>query len=416
MELMERIRRTKKELVDKTCELVSIPTIVPPGDNYEEAAGWLSSFLKECGAKVHKMTAPPTLSTTIEAELSGPRVNVVGEYDLGDGPSIIVAGHYDVVPVREDKWDTPPFKPVEKNGKLFGRGTADQKGSLVSAIISIRELVESQSESISGRIVVAATPDEEVGGRGGFGWLIDEKKISGDACLVTDGGMETMAIAANGTLRARLKTHGKSGHSSRPWLAKNAIHDIIPVMSRLLELSRKVEQKRSSVKFKHRDEISNIRPSLNLDVIHAGVKANIIPDECTLILDRRVAPDEDADMAEKEIMAILESEKKRDAELDLEYEHQMLHSNFVSPSDFQYLTALKNAYQNVLGQTPFVGGATGALDACYSVQAGIPTVTFGAASPEANAHGPNESVQIEDLVAYSQIVSISLAKYLATNG
>lgn len=413
MKLAERVKRTRKEIVKKTCELVSIPTYVPPGNNYAEAAEWLAAFLSECGAKVSKLTAPSNLSTTIEAELSGPRVNVVGEYDLGEGPSIILAGHYDVVPVKEEKWESPPFKPTERNGSLFGRGTADQKGSLVSAIIAIRELVENQPEAISGKIVVAATPDEEVGGEAGFGWLIKEKTITADACLVTDGGMETLIIAANGTLRARLKTHGKSGHSSQPWHAQNAIHDMIPVMSQLLELSKQIEKRESTVKYKRRDKIINIRPCLNLDVIHAGVKANIIPDECTLLLDRRVTPDEDANTAKEEITRIIENERSKNPELNLTYEHQMLHGNFVSPSNFRYLTALKKAYREVKGELPFVGGSTGALDACYSVQEGIPTVTFGSAGPDSNAHGPNESVRIEDLVTYSQIVSFSLAEYLA---
>jgi succinyl-diaminopimelate desuccinylase len=415
MNLIERIRRTEREIVNKTGELVSIPTPVPPGDNYKEAADWLSTFLKECDADVRIMRAPHNLTKTVEAELNGPRLNVIGEYDLGEGPSIIVAGHYDVVPVEESKWNTPPYRQVEKDGRLFGRGTADQKGSLISAIISIRELLQNEREALSGKIIVAATPDEEVGGRAGFGWLIKEKKISADECLITDGGIETLVIAANGTLRMRLKTYGKSGHSSRPWQAKNAIHDMIPVMSSLLKLSEKVEKRVSQVKYKSRGEVSNIRPSLNLDVIHAGVKANIIPDECTLLLDRRVAPDENAKRAEKEIMTVINEEKKQNPELDLTVEQSMLHTNFVNPSDFRFIGNLKEVYPKITGVEPFIGGTTGALDACYSVQEGIPTVTFGAARPDSNSHGSNESVLVDDLVRYAQIVSLSLREYLTNH-
>ena len=412
MSLTDKIGRTEREIVEKTGEFVSIPTPVPPGDNYKEAADWLSTFLEECGADVRILRAPHDLTKTVEAELNGPRLNVVGEYDLGKGPSIIIAGHYDVVPVEESKWNTPPYKQVENDGRLFGRGTADQKGSLISAIISIRELLENEGEPLSGKIIVAATPDEEVGGRAGFGWLIKEKKISADECLITDGGIETLVIAANGTLRMRLKTHGKSGHSSRPWQAKNAIHDMIPVMSSLLRLSTKVGKRVSQVKYKSRGEVSNIRPSLNLDVIHAGVKANIIPDECTLLLDRRVAPEEDAKRAVKEIMTAINKEKKRNPELDLTVEQTFLHTNFVNPSDFRFIRNLKEAYPKITGVEPFVGGTTGALDACYSVQEGIPTVTFGAARPDSNSHGSNESVLVDDLVRYAQIVSLSLREYL----
>jgi len=412
LNLSERISQTKKEMVRKVSELVSIPTPVPPGDNYEEAADWLKEFLQDCNAKVRTMTAPAELSKTLEAELIGPRINVLGEYNLGAGPSIIVAGHYDVVPVDERKWDTPPFEAVEKNGRVFGRGTADQKGALVSSIISIRELIEERGEHLCGKIVVVATPDEEVGGSAGFGWLMEDKKVSADECLVTDGGMETLVIAASGTLRAKLTSLGQSGHSSKPWLARNAIHDMIPVMSSLLELSKDVEKRVSEIKYMSQGQVSNIRPSLNLDVIHAGVKVNIIPDECTLLLDRRVSPEEDPDMAEKEIMRIIEEEKAKNPELDLRVESGMLHTNFLSPSDSRYLQALKSVYRRITGLDPFVGGSTGALDACYSVRRDIPTVTFGAATPDSNTHGSNESVSVDDLVAYAQIVSHSLEAYL----
>lgn len=414
MKLAERIKQTRKEIVQKTCELVSIPTSVPPGENYEEAASWLRNFLEECGARVQLMNAPSHLSRTVETELSGPRVNIIGEYDLGEGPSILVAGHYDVVPVKEGEWATPPFEPVEKSGRIFGRGTADQKGALVSAIISIRELLHSKEGAISGKIVVTATPDEEVGGRAGFGWLMNEKKVSANECLLTDGDIDTLAIAASGTLRMNLKTHGKSGHSSEPWLAKNAIHDMIPIMSSLLSLSKRIEKRESEVKCISNGKACKIRPSLNLDVIHGGTKVNIIPGDCMLLLDRRIPPDEDAIKAEEEIMAVIDRERFRNPKLDLTVESEMLHGNFVSPADFKYLRALKGAYRDIRGYAPFVGGSPGALDACYSVREGIPTVTFGVGGPESNSHGSNESVRIEDLVTYAQIVSLSLCEYLET--
>ena len=154
---------------------------------------------------------------------------------------------------------------------------------------------------------------------------------------------------------------------------------------------------------------------MNLDVIHAGIKANIIPDECTLLLDRRVAPDEDAKRAEKEIMTVINEEKKKNPELDLTVEQGMLHTNFVNPWDFKFLRNLKKGYSKITGVEPFVGGSTGALDACYSVQEGIPTVTFGAARPDSNSHGNNESVLAKDLVRYAQIVSLSLREYLTNH-
>ena len=131
-----------------------------------------------------------------------------------------------------------------------------------------------------------------------------------------------------------------------------------------------------------------------------------------LLLDRRICPDEDAIKAEKEIMAVINREWSRNPELDLTVESGMLHGNFLGSADFRYLRALKEAYRDVRGYAPFVGGSAGALDACYSVHEGIPTVTFGAAGAESNSHGSNESVRVKDLVTYAQIVSLSLFEYL----
>jgi len=155
----------KNDLVDLTCRLVSIDTTVPPGRNYPKIAQVLAKELKELGAK----TSIGNISESVikrrvspEVGLSGPRPNVYGSLTgNGKGPHILLNGHVDVVPAQAEGWTNDPFKPVVKNGRIFGRGTADMKGSDAAMIYSLKALAETNAP-FKGSITSTFTTDEEV--------------------------------------------------------------------------------------------------------------------------------------------------------------------------------------------------------------------------------------------------------------
>ena len=173
----------KKDLVDLSCLLVSIDTTVPPGRNYPKISQLLASELKDLGVNPSVSNIPEaTIRRRVSPEvgLKGPRPNTFATLKgEGEGPKILLNGHVDVVPADPSGWSNDPFEPVVKNGKIFGRGSADMKGSDACQIYSLKALVETGAD-FRGSITPTFTTDEEVGGYSGVNYLIDKHVITKD--------------------------------------------------------------------------------------------------------------------------------------------------------------------------------------------------------------------------------------------
>src|SRR5437773_5642151 len=139
----------KRDLVDLSCRLVNIDTTVPPGLNYPRISQLLASELKDIGINpsvsyIHEATL--RLRVRPEVGLQGPRLNthatLKGE---GEGPKILLNGHVDVVPADPSGWSNDPFKPIVKNGMIYGRGSADMKGSDDCQIYYFKAMTETRA-------------------------------------------------------------------------------------------------------------------------------------------------------------------------------------------------------------------------------------------------------------------------------
>ncbi len=195
----------KKDLVDLTCRLVSIDTTVPPGRNYPKISQVLASELKDLGVTPFVSSIPEaTIRRRVNTEvgLKGPRPNtyatIKGEHE---GPKILLNGHVDVVPADPEGWSNAPFKPLVRNGKIYGRGSADMKGSDACEIYSLKALIET-GVKFGGSITPTFTTDEEVGGYSGVNYLIDKHVITRDTdyCLSTDSGIEGLLLSIHTVL------------------------------------------------------------------------------------------------------------------------------------------------------------------------------------------------------------------------
>src|SRR5262249_48959073 len=155
------------------------------------------------------------------------RLSLVAEIPHPEGddevrPTLIVNGHLDVVPVDAAAWTYHPFDPIEVDGRIYGRGTADMKGGIAAAVCAL-DVLERAGAAPGCNIVFHLVADEERGGRLGTQALLDAGLIAGSACLIPEPTDLQLCIAERGLMQARIRVQGRPGHGSRPREAVSAI-------------------------------------------------------------------------------------------------------------------------------------------------------------------------------------------------
>ena len=118
------IDKRRSHIINLTKRLVEIPTVNPPGENYERLVEVLERELRSIGLPIKRIITPKTVLKKHGIKVGSPRINLIADWKTGSKKTLHISGHYDVVPAT-GKWKSPPFKPVLKNDKLYGRGSED---------------------------------------------------------------------------------------------------------------------------------------------------------------------------------------------------------------------------------------------------------------------------------------------------
>jgi succinyl-diaminopimelate desuccinylase len=406
---------SREALVSFLKKLVEIPTVVPPGDHYKDAIDVIQDKLRSIGFKCKVVETPSHLLqryATHSNSLVGPRPNLIATKEWGSGgPNILLNGHIDVVPPG-DGWRYPPFSATIKDNLMFGRGTADMKGSIASIVFSLSALSQLESD-LRGTVTLAITVDEEIGGATGLYYLIKNNLVGGDCCLVGDSTIESIKHASNGCLRFKIITYGRSAHSSRPWMGVNAIEKMSKVINRLNAFSKQLSRIKSRIPTHPSFQVDYLRPSLSVCVISGGIKVNVIPDRCEILVDRRLVPEEDVRREAKRILTAISVLKKVDPDLLVTAEYNYFHESFESDPNDRFIQLLSKSYREVAGVNPFIGGTLGCSDACYTAKIGIPTMLLGAARAQSGMHAKNEFVDLNDVTLFSRILTAFLRRALS---
>jgi len=333
-----------------------------------------------------------------------PRPNVVARLDVGAEETVLFATHYDVVPAGPG-WRHEPFKLTIERDKAFGRGAADDKGAIVSVIGALRQL---KTMRPGANVVFLASPDEEVGGELGLGYLVNHVKVRGDAGIVVDSSPSVVSIGASGLLWGKITVKGKQGHAAYPHIAENAIEKAIPFLGEISRYAKIRERVRSKIMSPPGSPHKRIWGRFSLTMLNAGAKENIIPGECEARFDLRVCPDENYEAAKKDFARYFE--KVRSAckvDASLEYTRQYPSNYFTDPKH-PLVRQFCRAAQEALGQEIPVAGELGGNDGRYFAGVGIPVVCFGPLREECHFHGVDELVYLSDI----QLVSKTLVNLI----
>jgi succinyl-diaminopimelate desuccinylase len=357
------------DIIELTKELVARPSVTP------EDKGCLDLIiarLEPLGFKVEKM-----------------RFGEVDNLWLRRGteaPVFCFAGHTDVVPPGSlDQWQSDPFTPTIRDGKLFGRGTADMKGSVAAMCVAVERFVK-QHPDHSGSIAFLLTSDEEGPAINGTVKVIEALQAREEAidwCLVgepssTEQVGDVVKNGRRGSLGARLLVQGKQGHVAYPHLASNPIHKAAFALAELANTQW--------------DQGNEFFPATTLQIsnIHAGVGVtNVIPGELEVLFNFRYS----TAVTEVELQGRTEEILKRH-NLHYTIDWTLSGKPFLTESG-KLVTAIREAILATSNITTELSTAGGTSDGRFIAPTGAEVVELGPIN--ATIHQANEHVDVAEL-------------------
>jgi acetylornithine deacetylase len=344
------------------------PSLVPGAAGEAAIAARVAQELKAIGLDVEVREVQPG------------RPNVVGVLEgRARGRSLMFCGHLDTVSVEGM---TAPFDPVERDGRLYGRGAQDMKGGLAAMIGAARAVAGSLAR---GRLVIATVVDEEYASIGVEALV---ETWAADAGVVTEPTDLRIAVGHKGFSWIDIEVRGRAAHGSRPRDGRDAILRMGRVLHRLERLDRELQA----------------RPphpilgtgSLHASLISGGRELSSYPDRCALRLERRTVVGESDDRAIEEARAILADLAREDPEFEGSARQTFSRSPYEIPADHELVRTLAEIVRRQ-GRESAVGGMSFWTDAAILGGAGIPSLLFGPGG--AGLHSTEEYVLIDDVLA-----------------
>jgi len=381
---------SREKVVMLTKKFVQFDTQNPPGKE-KELAQYVEEYLRSLGLNTKLLDFLPN------------RPNLFAEYKVNDkGKKFLFDGHLDTVPVGNSSlWTVDPFSGTLKEGKIFGRGTADMKGSIAAFVHALETLIDSGVE-LNGSVHMLLTSDEEISALGTREFL--KKGYSADVSIVGEPSCLEVNVAHKGVARWRLKTLGKSTHASTPEEGVNAIYKMAKVLNELEKLAK-------SYSMSSRQHPLLGRPTLNVGTIVGGTKDNIVPDFCEITIDRRLLPGDRVEEVEREFNQLLSRLASDDPSLKFELKLYHSHNPAETPSNHPFVILANWCVEKVLGERRPVKGFQATTEMSHLVEAGIPSIILGAGDIKV-AHTVDEYVLVDELVNCAKIYALILLKYL----
>ena len=327
----------RDEAADLLQRLIRVDTTNPPG-NETAAAELLRDYLEANGVACELIARVPE------------RANLVARLPGGNGPTLLLLSHTDVVLADPAEWSVPPFSGELRDGQVWGRGALDMKGQVAANAVAIASLAR-EGFAPGGDLIFAATADEEVGDGFGLQWLCEAHPAAvrcdfaineggGDRVELDDGRpIYEATVAEKMTAPFRLRVRGRSGHASMPGIADNALVKAARLIERLAAFrpepqlvpeaegflsvvlgdvppAHEAVERTRAVSAAAADVVEALLvPTFSPTMISASQKRNVIPAVCDVEVDCRLLPGQHPELVEPLIRAVLGS----DVEYELEW-------------------------------------------------------------------------------------------------
>lgn len=405
------IDRHSADLLRRLRHLVGTPTVNPPGENYDAITTWLTRELASLGLRARRFTVPRALlkAALPPAQLAFPRYNILGQLAArGAKKTLHFNAHYDVVPVSGRWRHGSPFSGVIEGGWIYGRGTADMKGSIASLLLALQAL-RATGTTPRANVEVSFTADEETDSALGTGWLVEHAPIRPDYAVVMEGGeLNQVCCGHNGTVWLEVTVHGRAAHGSRPDLGVNALEKMSALVLALGDYQKNLARR------KWRTPDGRIAsPTLNIGGVFGcgdGAKINTVPALATFTLDRRVLAVENHAAAERDLRAFLAAAARKIPECKISVgKVSENYACFTRPSH-PFFAAMADCVTRVRREKAVFNVSTGFNDMHFFASVlKIPTLGYGPGGRQ--EHAVDESARVSELMASAKIYAELMATF-----
>ncbi len=381
------------EVIGFLRELVRIPSVNPPGD--------VRAAIQVCADKLAAEGFDVSFITEDET-----KPNMVAELKRGDGPTLLFNAHLDVVPTgQESAWSHPPFAADLADGKVFGRGAGDDKASVTAQVMGAIALARS-GVPFAGRLIVNEVADEEIGGALGAQLIAQSDSIKPDFVIVGEQTMNRICIGEKGGAGTRVTVHGRAAHGALPWEGVNAIEGMARVITALQNELWPVLEKRTHPYFHH--------SSATISIIEGGVKTNVVPDQCTIFVDRRIIPGEKPEDVVSEIREVAERAVKGIPGMRVEVDFARFGGReaILNQPDSEIVQGMLKANAH-LGFDMNLTGFSMGTDGRHFAERGVPTIIYGPGDP-ALAHQPDEWVGVDEVMDATRAYALAALSFLGS--
>ncbi len=415
--VLRAVEAAADEVVAFTSELIRVPTVNPPGDDYDACARLIGSTLDRCGFAVEYLQAEGRPEHTRQH----PRVNVIGtRRGRLARPLVHLNGHFDVVPAGNG-WTVDPFGGTVKDGRIYGRGACDMKAGIAAAVFAA-EAIRRAGVDLAGSVEISGTVDEESGGFAGVAWLAERKRLSAadtDCVIIPEPlNVDRICLGHRGVYWFELTTSGRIGHGSMPFLGVNAIEHMGIVLERFrTDLGARLASRTTAVPVVP----SGARhATLNINGIAGGqpvdgIQTPCVADSCRAVFDRRFLIEEGFDFTRAEIVALLEDIKRERPDFHYHLRDLMVVHPVRTPDGSPLVSALERGIRFVLGRDAMHVASPGTYDHKHFDRiAGIrQCVAYGPGILDL-AHQPDEYCGVDDLINATKVLSLALLELTGT--
>lgn len=372
-------------------DLVRIPSVNPPGD-VRQAIDFVEAPLSAAGFRTEQVSSHELMP------------NLIARIGDGDGPRLAFNAHVDVVPIGDESaWKHAPFGAELVDGRIYGRGAGDDKASVTAQVMAGLALVRS-NVPFRGELILNEVADEEAGGTHGAKFVVAEHGFRPDMVIVGEQTLNHVALGEKGSAPTEIRVTGRIAHGALPWQGANAIEAMAEVMVALRREYWPILETRTHKYFHH--------SSGSVNMITGGVKNNVVPDQASVYVDRRIVPGEEPEQVYAEINTIAQRALRDFDRVTVTVGEAFEGTRSTLQDEDSPLVCSMVEANRTLGLSTDLTGFSMATDGRFFTPYGIPTIIYGPGDPKL-AHVPDEWVGVDEIMQATRAYAMTATTLLA---